>query len=322
MLVVVVVTVVATVLLTRDRSSDSPPTAASLPSTSVDTSDIASADDRGPVGIILEDPTCAAWEPIAQTLADQERRDGWDRRNPSIPASAWDTTERAQYEAVGAAMRSAADETTQLIKLTPHRVMRELYEQVSAYWRYFEANVQSYMPDDDHVLAVAHGLAGTLNWICAAITYGSAAARSPFTTDGVPPLSFSPTGDPSNPERFLTQPSPVCAKWQSMVDDYRAATFDWINGVDPNLPAGHWPPEQQRLFSNVFTVIGENGGQVQNLGIESANPIWRDFAVLASQYRQAYAQAIPSYIPADNYLDSAASELIVVIDEACTAVAG
>lgn len=319
LLVVVVISVVATLLVTRGSSGSTTPTASAPPSTSVDASDVASANDRGPAGIITEDPTCAAWEPISRTLGDRERRDGWDKRDPSIPASAWGTELREQYEAVGSALRLAADQTAALAQRTPHRLMRVLYEQTIAYWRYFTSQLASYTQADNHFVTVAHGLAGTLNWICAAITYGSAAARSPLTDGGVPPLTFPPVQDPAKPERFLASPRPTCPKWEAMVDQYKAATLDWINGVDPNIPAAQWSPEQQQLFTSVTTILGSNAGEVQNLGVESGNPTWRDLAALAAQYRQAYLQAIPSYVPADNYLDSTASELVVAIDQACRA---
>ncbi len=45
------------------------------------------------------------------------------------------------YEAVGKAMRNAADQTVNLVKVTPHRVMRELYEQFIAYARAFTDNI-------------------------------------------------------------------------------------------------------------------------------------------------------------------------------------
>lgn len=318
-LVIVVVTVVATLLVTRGNSGSTTPTASGPASTSASASDVASANDRGPVGIITEDPTCAAWEPISQTLGDRERRDGWDKRDPAVPASAWGTDLREQYEAVGSAMRLAADQTAPLAQRTPHRLMRLLYEQTIAYWRLFASELPSYTEADDHLVAVAHGLAGTLNWVCAAITYGSAAARSPLTDGGVPPLTFPAVQDSANPERFLASPSPTCPKWEAMVTQYKAATLEWINGVDPNVPAAQWSAEQQQLFTSVTTVLGSNAGEVQNLGVESGNPTWRDFAALAAQYRQAYLQAIPSYVPADNYLDSTASELIVAIDQACRA---
>src|SRR3954463_16618494 len=122
-LAVITVTVVITVLVVGKDSGNSPtPTPANGTG-----SDIASANDKGHATIITEDPTCASTTPILTALADEEKK-GWDARDPSIAASAWTPTGRAQYEAVGRAMRSAADQMVPLVKLTPHRVMRELYE--------------------------------------------------------------------------------------------------------------------------------------------------------------------------------------------------
>ena len=58
---------------------------------------------------------------------------------------------RAQYEAVGQAMRSAADQMVPLVKLTPHRVMRELYEQFIAYSRAYAERIPTYTPQDDNL---------------------------------------------------------------------------------------------------------------------------------------------------------------------------
>ena len=41
-------------------------------------------------------------------------------------------------------MRNAADQTVNLVKMTPHRVMRELYEQFIAYARAFADAVPTY----------------------------------------------------------------------------------------------------------------------------------------------------------------------------------
>src|SRR5258707_9738846 len=102
---VIAVTVVITVLVVGKDSGNSPnPTP-----TSGSASDIASANDKGPATIINADPTCAPSAPTFETLAAQQRN-GWDARDPSIPAPAWTPAVRAQYEAVGQAMRSAADQ--------------------------------------------------------------------------------------------------------------------------------------------------------------------------------------------------------------------
>src|ERR1700754_5066465 len=68
LLAVIAVTVVITVLVVDKNSGggESPtPTNGSA-------SDFASANDKGPVGIITEDPTCAAWNRINHSAVDVE----------------------------------------------------------------------------------------------------------------------------------------------------------------------------------------------------------------------------------------------------------
>ena len=141
-------------------------------------SKFASANDTGPITIITEDPSCAAWTPIANTLADASKRNGWDQRDPSIPANVWSPEQRTQYQEVGNAMRAAADQTEPLAKLTTHRAMRQLYEQFIAYGRAYADAIPSYTPKDDLLARTASTATAALNNICSAITFGSAAART------------------------------------------------------------------------------------------------------------------------------------------------
>lgn len=319
LIVVVAVSVGATLLFTRGDNDDNPTTTSADPATTpAIASDVASANDVGPVGIITDDPTCAPWGPIGDTLAAEQGM-GWDKRDPSVPASAWTPEQRSQYEAVGQAMRAAADQTVPLAKLTPHRVMRELYEQSIAYWRAYADALPSYKPADDHLALVANSTSGTLVWICSAITYGSAAARAPLVARAAPPSDIASVDDPPDPQRFLTAPSPVCKDWETNISQYNADTAAWKQGVDPNLPASQWPPEQRTLFTDVAAVLRTNATAVQQLGIRSESPVFEDFAVLAAQYQRGYVQAIPTYAAADNYLLSAASQLVVANNQACLA---
>ena len=162
-------------------------------------------------------------------------------------------------------MRAAADQTVSLAKLTPHRVMRELYEQTIAYWRAYADTLPQYVPADDNLALVANSTSGALVWICSAIRYGSAPARAPLVARAAPPSDIAPIGDPADPQRFLTTLSPVCGDWASNVSKYNADTAAWKNGIDPNLPASQWPAEQRALFTSVSTVLLTNATAVQQL---------------------------------------------------------
>ena len=133
-------------------------------------------------------------------------------RDSSIPATAWTPDQRSMYESVGKAMRNAADQTVNLVKVTPHRVMRELYEQFIAYARAFTEQIPQYTAQRQHLAAVVDGSESALVDICGAITYGSAATQAPFVPEARSASQVSHPGDPANPQRFLHDADPVCAR--------------------------------------------------------------------------------------------------------------
>jgi hypothetical protein len=313
LLAVIAVTVVIAVLVVGKDSGNSPtPTTSSAPP-----SDIASANDKGPATIITEDPTCAPLRPILDTLAGQERN-GWDKRDPAVPASAWTPAVRAQFEAVGQAMRSAADQTVALAKLTPHRIVRELYEQAIAYSRAYADSIATYSPTDDNLALVAIAASDSLNDICAAVSYQSAATRGPLMAVPSTPSQVAPLGNPKDPQRFLPGPNPVCSQWLTAADDFKTQTADW-RSVPSDVPASAWTPEQRAINDAVAPVMKASADKLQQLGEVSGNLTLQDFAELAAQYRRAYAQSVPTYVAADNFLASAALGLTGVVYAACNA---
>ena len=317
LVVVIGLTVVATLLVTRDGSGSGEPTASAPPSTSADTSDIASADDRGPVGVILEEPTCQSWTTISASIA-HSASNGWDRRDPAIPAANWTPEQRRQYGAMSAAFREASDKAAALAKETPHREVRVLYEQFIAYSREYASRIPDYAADDDQFVRASNSLSATLNAICDSITFGAAAARSPLVTDGLPPSGNIAKPQPDDPSMFLASPNPQCAEWLNATKEFTDSTAAWRT-VDPNIPAPELSPEQRAINDAAISVMDDFARYSILLGRASDNPVWADISALSAQYRLAYASALPSYSPADNDLQIVAASAAGAISAACRA---
>ncbi|GAT01178.1 uncharacterized protein RMCFA_1292, partial [Mycolicibacterium fortuitum subsp. acetamidolyticum] len=283
-------------------------------------SEFASANDTGPISIITEDPSCAAWIPINNTFSDSSKN-GWLNRDPSIPVGAWSSEQRKQYEEVGQAMRAAADQTEALVKLTTHRVMRQLYEQFIVYARAYAEAVPSYTPRDDALARAASLASRSLSGICQAISFGSAAARAPLVSEGAAPSSAVQSGDLANPKRFLTSPDPVCPDWKAADDQFLAEVADWLK-TSPDTSAAQRSPEEKALNEAAIPVMRESADRLEELGRRSDNQVLEDFAILAAQYRRAYAQAIPTYTSADKHLYDASVFTVGVVIQACNAAAG
>lgn len=319
LLVLTLVTVVTHQGMPRNAAPPPPATPASPAGPPADASQIASAEDEDPVSIVTDDPTCPEWEPITAAL-NTELGNGWHQRDPSIPQTEWTDDQHTQYRAVAVAMRAAADKSVALAKQTPHRVMRELYEQAIAYWRAYADTVDNYRPSADHLAGAATSAAESIQSICAAIDFGAAAGRAALTLPGPPPVPESPLADPAHPPRFITGASAFCSEWVTMVGDYDAATREWRDRHDPNLPASQSPPDLRELNAKAATVMQQNADRTQLQGLLSGNLTAADFAALSSHYRRAYAMALPSYGLPDTHLDDAASRLQSLTDHACRAV--
>lgn len=316
LLAVIGVTVAATASVinsNRDRSLSGSPT-----STDQSHSDIASADDTAPVSVIIEDPSCAAQKPILDARAARQAN-GWVDRNPAIPRSDWTPEIRDQYEAVAGSMRTSADQLVAVAKLTPHRVMRELYEQLIAYSRAYAESIPSYVPGDDKLARVATTTADAIGNICAAINFGSAAARGPLVRATPPAVKNGYLGDVADPQRFLTEPDAICGDWSDTLSGFHRDAAEWET-TDPNIPASQWTPELQRTNEKVAPVMERLASELQALAGRSSNMVMRDFANLSAQYRLAFVEALPTYTPADNFLALAALRLGGVVQAACEAV--
>jgi hypothetical protein len=313
LLAVIGVTAAVTISVTKDGGDGGPtPTG--------DTYGLASADDTGPVNIITEDPSCAAWHPIVSTLA-QEERNGWDQRDRSVPATQWTPEQRIQYEEVAEAMRRAADQTVQLAKVTPHRVMREMYEQFIAYARAYSDAVPTYRSEDNLLAGVVGGTSLALSQVCAAITYESAKAQAPLIAPPPPPTTIAELTDPNKPQLFLGTTDPACTEWIQLLTNFDADTTAW-QALDPNRAASEWNVEQRGIIDAVIPVMKKLADDIEQLGMKSNNPTFQDFAILAAQYRRAYANALPSYQTPDSYLGAASAGITSAVVDACKASEG
>jgi hypothetical protein len=280
--------------------------------------DVASAKDKGPVAVITDDPSCAAWTAINNELA-HSGTGLWNERDRSVPVEAWTPKLRTQFMMARQSMLSAAEQTKGLVTLTPHRVMRELYQQFIAYARAYATRIPKYKPADDNLAGAANSASSALGAICAAIADGPAAARGPQVHPSAPPSDIAPVGNPGNPQPFLTTANPVCDEWQAALDQFGKETAAWQK-LDPSIPAIYWNREQKVVNSAVGPVMLSYASKLEQLGRQSDNPIWQDVANLSAQYRRAFVTALPTYTPTDNHLANAANYASTTILGACAAM--
>lgn len=290
--------------------------------TSAAPSDVASANDKGPVGIITDDPSCAPWHPIQVMLAGAESN-GWSKRDPSLQSWEWTPEVRAQYEAVEKAMRTAADQAVPLAKLTKHRVMRELYGQFVAYARAYADSISTYTPIDDKLAQAVSSAGSVIAYVCDAISSGSAAARAPMAPAGNAPNSTSPVGDIANPQPLFKTPDTICSELTPTLNQLLLSPeFKAWTNTDPKIAVSNWSPEQRALNDAVAPVMASTADALEKLAHTSSNPIVQDLIALAVVYRRTYVQALPTYQPSDSNIYLAGQISPGVVVAACEALSG
>lgn len=298
-------------------TSSKAPAPAAPTTAAEDPAAIASVEDIGPVALVPSDVTCQPWRAIQSTLASAQSN-GWEQRDASIPAVAWTDEQRAQFEAVGTAMRSAAADAVALARQTPHRVMRELYEQFTAYGRAYADSLVDYEAPDDFLALTNIAAFQAISEICGSAEAGSAIARSGAVAEVAGPELLPALGDPANPIRFLPESGPTCARWVPADAALQAAVQTWLQ-LDVDVPADAWTPAESGVQQSAAALFAEAANTMEADGRGSGNAEFADFATLGAQYLRAYVAAVPNYQPADHSLAMAGLRLDNLIAAACQA---
>lgn len=309
-LLVIGVTIGATLLFTRDGDGSSTPPTSDVPS------DIASANDTGPVSIITEEPTCEAFNAINNGLADIESN-GWaDVRNDLGPSPEWTPAQRAQVDAVATAMRRAADQAIALAAQTPHRLVRRIYEQFIASGTSYASSVQDYRPIDNELASINIDASGAITGLCNVIELG-ASGRSLSLPEAQAPTGIETVPDPANSKLIASPDNALCNEWVQSLDVFVVrSTPQWQNR-DGDIPGSEWPPERRALEQRVRSELATLSDSMVSAGRSSGDSIFEDLATAASLYINAYIAAGDMYTKPDGWLIYTGFQIANLVAAAC-----
>jgi hypothetical protein len=310
--IAVTATVITTVLLTR-AGSPSNPTTASSPADG-----IATENAESPVQLIIKEPTCDAWAPIPVNVSAAQNG-GWVQRDPAVPVGDWSPELQNQYQTVARALRTAADATVPLAQQTPHRVIRELYDQYIAYARAYSDALSTYSADDNELILAVNSAAQAITSICTAITNRSAETRSVLVKPVPAPNPLPPTTSPRTPPRMLIERNPICPDWLDSSAQFERDIAPML-AIDFELAAAQWSQEQRATMGAAGLTLTAFADEKARLGLSSANPVVEDLANMSAVYMRAYAGALPTYIAADTELYNVAVNVSGVVSHGCRAI--
>ncbi|WP_156720871.1 hypothetical protein [Mycobacterium sp. Root135] len=314
-LLVIGITIGATLIFTRNSDNGGATPAPRTPG------DIASSSDTGPIGVITDEPTCNTFNGINNNLAAVQTNGWGEVRSTLGPVAEWTTEQRSQVEAVATSVRTATDQLVPLVKQTPHRLVRELYEQFIAYGRAYSDSIPNYIPANDGLASVFVNSSSAMVGICNAIQLGSA-SRSLNQATAQPSTNTPPIGDPSEPNLFVTTSNSTCTEWIARLDRFNAETSPEWQHRDSGIPGSQWDANRKQIEDAARPLLNSYADDIQMLGRQSANFVLEDFANASAAYIRAYLAAGDSYINADGWLNYAAFRIANLVSGACRATAG
>jgi hypothetical protein len=233
------------------------------------------------------------------------------------PETEWTSEQRQQVQGAATAIRNATSEAVELARQTPHRVVRELYEQFIAYGREYADSIPNYTPADNYLASANVSAGRAITALCNAITYG-ATNRALAVESAEPPTDVADVTAPDEAQPLLVEPNQICSRWLERDKQFNDATADWQNS-DTNLTADQWSPEQRSIQLAALPQLTEYASDIESLGEQSDNPVIADFTQAAAIYLRAYVSSGTSYVQADSFLASTAFRFGNTVTSACQA---
>ncbi|QEM44334.1 hypothetical protein [Mycolicibacterium grossiae] len=314
-LLVIGVTISATLLFTRSDGGGP-----SSPPTSGNASDLASANDTGPVSIITEEPTCDRYMTINDSIARTQGQGWGDIRAQLGRKDEWTPDQNMLVDDVTTAMSNASQQMSDLYDRTPHRVIRELYGQFRAYADAYALSVPTYRPSDNELATANVAIGNALAAICTTIDNGSsgrsinigAAAETPDLSQ---PAAYGTV------DRFVSEADPNCARWITGEQRLDEELSDWSR-LDTGKSATEWTPLERNIQESAVELLQNYANDIEGVAASSGNSVLTDLGFLSALYIRAYVAASPTYTEADSWLSSAGLRVSNVITESCRATSG
>lgn len=148
---------------------------------------------------------------------------------------------------------------------------------------------------------------------------GQAAAGDKGASVKSAPVTVTAEVPPPNDATIPQVPDRVCSEWASTTKRYMARREDWV-ATDPNIPAAQWSSQQRALTAAVIPIMEDEAADLKNLADRAAAPELRVLLQLSAEYQAAFAEKLPTYVPADHALWAAAIDFANAVNSYCSAL--
>ncbi len=257
------------------------------------------------------DPVCDEWGAATAELSSREKK--WLTLDRDIPAAEWTPEQREIYVSVGEAMTTAADNFESMLPKARSVVLQELIAQTIVYMRAYVQRIPKYVESDYFINGVAFNFLSAVTYMCNAGTL----LHFPDAGGNASPSSAP---EPAALTPFMSnEKDPACEELLEVLRRQRKYLSGWVS-ADTRIPAEQWTPAQRALNNAAREVILRDIKEMRALAEVAESAIMADLLVTRADYMQAFADAIPTYKPNDEYLWSTIASIGGGLEAACEAV--
>jgi hypothetical protein len=260
------------------------------------------------IGLVIdEDPICGDWSKASEKMAGAEK--AWTEVDDTIPASQWTPDQRRIFEDVASAMTAGANTFEQLLPRAQDPIIQELVAQTITYLRLYVDKIPSYEYKDGYLAGVANNFGSAVTSICTSAPNLASKSVQADTTQ----LS---TTNPSALAPFMSTPDAVCNELRAIFHHQQSLLSSWRK-TDSSIPASDWSQKDRDLNKLAQEVLQLDADRTSTLIQSATGPMVKDLLFTYAQYLKAYAQIIPNYTPADQYIWSVAAYIAGGLEAAC-----
>lgn len=148
------------------------------------------------------------------------------------------------------------------------------------------------------------------------VTREETAGDGPAPTSTIEPVD---SADDDGPVEIVTL-EPTCNDWRNLQRSLATTQSNGWGQRDSTVPASEWTPAQRDQFAAVAESMRANADLAVELSKQTPHRVMRELYMQFVAYGRAYADAVDTYVPADDYLARANVGFSKTISGICDAI--
>ncbi|ORV83455.1 hypothetical protein AWC12_26255 [Mycolicibacterium iranicum] len=229
----------------------------------------------------------------------------------TTPGDRWNSEQRRIFQGAGDSMSKAVNAFEQIRPNARSLLLQELISQAVIYFRAYVDSLPTYTAEDRYSANAAVNFANAVTYLCSAVSLVQKIEfQGAVRVSSIAPPAIQVNAIPESPE--------PCADFMALLDLQNTVLRGWSE-TDSARPATQWTPQEKALNNAARAVLLKDSEQFRRLADKYSGSVFADLVFTQAAYMRAYADAIPTYVPDDNWLWKVSTGLGGGLGAACKA---